>query len=149
LINVDGPAHARIRRLVQQAFTPASIQRLQSRVRDVVRQLLVRGAGKAGIDVVWEFAYPLPITVITGLMGVPEEERDAMKEWSGQTIEFMATPRPSEAVLLSSNAALVRLRERFGLLAGERRRQPRDDLVTALVRLCRRGTPGTDSRKRR
>ncbi|MBL9216804.1 MAG: cytochrome P450 [Opitutaceae bacterium] len=133
LINVDGADHSRLRRLVQQGFTPSAIGRLQERVRAVVRRLLAGLAGRPSADFVREFAYPLPITVITELMGIPEGERDAFKEWSGATVRFMATPRPSPEVLVHANDNLVRMRERFRQLAAERQAQPRDDLISALV----------------
>jgi cytochrome P450 len=133
LINVDGTDHSRLRRLVQQGFTPAAIARLQERVRAVVQRLLAAASARPEIDFIREFAYPLPITVITQMMGIPEEERDNFKEWSGTTVRFMATPRPSREVLLASNDALVRMRDRFRQLAAERQREPRDDLITALV----------------
>ncbi|MDB6168482.1 MAG: cytochrome [Verrucomicrobia bacterium] len=145
LINVDGGDHSRLRRLVQQGFTPAAIRRLQDRIRQVVRGILAQIAGRnEEVDVVRDLAYPLPITVITEMMGVPEEERDDFKLWSGKTVEFMATPRPSEDVLLASNAALVRLRNRFHTLTEERKAHPKDDLVTALVQAREAGDKLSD-----
>jgi len=133
LINVDGADHSRLRRLVQQGFTPSAIQKMQDQIRTLVRSILARTAEKPEMDVIRDLAYPLPITVITDLMGIPEGERDNFKLWSGKTVEFMATPRASEEVLLESNTGLVRLRERFRQLTEERRREPRADLITALV----------------
>jgi pimeloyl-[acyl-carrier protein] synthase len=133
LINVDGADHSRLRRLVQQGFTPAAIQRLQDRIRELVRSIIARAADMPEMDVVRDFAYPLPITVITELMGVPEAERGNFKTWSGNTVEFMATPRASEEVLLASNDGLVQLRQSFQRLTEERRQNPRADLITALV----------------
>ena len=144
LINVDGADHSRLRRLVQQGFTPTAIQRLQDRVRTVVLSILARAADRPEIDVVWDLAYPLPITVITEMMGIPEEARDNFKLWSGKTVEFMATPRPSPEVLLASNDALVRLRESFRQLTEERRAKPRSDLITALVQAQDAGDRLTD-----
>jgi cytochrome P450 len=133
LINTDGSDHSRLRRLVQQGFTPSAINRLQDKVRTVVRRLLTDLALRPQADFVREFAYPLPITVITEMMGIPATEHDAFKEWSGTVVRFMATPRPSEDVLLASNTALVAMRARFRELAEERRMQPRDDLISTLV----------------
>jgi cytochrome P450 len=133
LINVDGADHSRMRRLVQHGFTPAAIGRLKEKVRNVVGRLLGAAAGRQEIDFIREFAYPLPITVITELMGIPEADRNSFKEWSGAVVRFMATPRPTQATLLASNAALVQMRARFNELAQERKQQPRDDLISALV----------------
>ncbi|MDB6095460.1 MAG: cytochrome [Verrucomicrobia bacterium] len=145
LINVDGGDHSRLRRLVQQGFTPSAIRRLQDRIREIVRGILAKVALRNGeMDVVRDLAYPLPITVITEMMGVPEAERDDFKLWSSKTVEFMATPRPSQEVLLASNDALVRLRNRFHSLTDERKAHPKDDLVTALVQAREAGDKLTD-----
>lgn len=133
LINVDGADHSRLRRLVQQGFTPSAIQKLQDRIRTLIREILARAAEKPEMDVIRDLAYPLPITVITELMGIPEAERDNFKLWSGKTVEFMATPRATEEVLLGSNHGLVQMRERFRSLTEERRREPKADLITTLV----------------
>lgn len=144
LINVDGADHSRLRRLVQQGFTPSAIQKLQERIQTVVREILERAAQKPEMDVVWDLAYPLPITVITEMMGIPAEERDDFKRWSGKTVEFMATPRPSQEVLLGSNEGLVNLRESFRRLTKERQREPRSDLISALVQARDAGDKLTD-----
>jgi cytochrome P450 len=67
------------------------------------------------------------------MMGIPPEDRDNFKRWSGKTVEFMATPRASQDVLLGSNEGLVQLRESFRRITKERQSEPRADLVSALV----------------
>jgi cytochrome P450 len=134
LINVDGADHSRLRRLVQQGFTPSAIVRLQEQVRLVAQRTLAAAAERPSIDFVREFAYPLPITVITGMMGIPESQCDDFKAWTGTIVRFIATPRPSRDVLIASNDALVLMRECFRELAADRQRNPRDDLIGVLVR---------------
>ena len=133
LINVDPPDHTRLRVLVHKAFSPRVIERLRSHVQDIVNELLDRVEGARRMDVVQDLAYLLPVTVIAGMMGVPKEDRDKFKFWSGKIVEFMATPRPAPQVMLSSQAALLSLREYFRDIFANRRQEPQEDLISALV----------------
>jgi cytochrome P450 len=133
LINTDGVDHSRLRRLVQQGFSPSAISRLQDNVQGIVRRLLTDMALHPSVDFVREFAYLLPITVIAEMMGIPAKEHKSFKDWSGTVVRFMSTPRPSEETLLASNGALVEMRARFGELADERKAHPKEDLISTLV----------------
>jgi len=134
LINVDPPDHTRLRGLVHKAFTPRVIERLRSHVQEIVDGLLdqVQAAGR--MDVIADLSYPLPVTVIAELMGIPKNDHEQFKAWSGQIVEFMATPRPTPAILLRSQEALLALRSYFRHIFAEQQRQaPREDLISALV----------------
>ena len=85
------------------------------------------------MDVVRDLAYPLPVTVIAELMGVPAADHDRLKAWSGDIVKFMATARPEAEVLTLSQDALLSLRDYFRGILAARRRDPRDDLISALV----------------
>jgi cytochrome P450 len=89
LINVDGADHSRLRRLVQQGFTPSAIGRLQERIRAVARRALAVAAEKPSIDFVREFAYPLPITVITEMMGIPESQCDNFRHGPARSCDSL------------------------------------------------------------
>jgi len=82
MLFVDPPDHTRLRTLVNKAFTPAAVERLRPRVEEIVAGLLDRAAGAGAMDVVEELAYPLPVTVICELFGVPEADRDRFRAWS-------------------------------------------------------------------
>lgn len=95
LLNSDPPAHARLRRLVAPAFAPARIEALAPRVLAIADELLDRiaavGAGR--VDLLSEYAFPLPITVICELLGVPVADRADFREWSRIIVELSsATP---------------------------------------------------------
>ncbi|MEX0776870.1 MAG: cytochrome P450 [Phycisphaeraceae bacterium] len=133
LINVDPPDHTRIRRLVQQTFLPRTLDRLKPHVQAIVKELLDDASANRQMDVVRDLAYPLPVTVIAELMGIPAEERDQFKRWSGQIVEFQATPRISADVVGRSQKALLELRAYFRDICVQRRAEPREDLISLLV----------------
>ena len=133
LVNIDPPDHTRLRTLMQQAFTPRTVQRLADSIGQIVDELLERALGNDRVELVGDLAYPLPVTVIAELLGVPIDDRQQLREWSSATLEFMTTPRPSRAALLRSQEAMLALRELFRNLYVERRQQPDDRLVSALL----------------
>lgn len=144
LINVDPPDHERLRRLVQQAFRPSTLERLRPRIQAVIDELLdcVQSAGQ--MEMVRDFAYPLPITVIAELLGIPPASRGDFKRWSGAILEFQAVPRIDGQAVLRSQKALLELREYFRGIFEERRRSPRQDLISRFVALEEEGDKLTE-----
>lgn len=133
LINSDPPDHARMRRLVQSAFVPRVLERLRPQVQAITDELLDRVEPKSKLDIVRDLAFPLPITVIAELLGVPPQMREQFKAWSGGIVEFMATPNPSIETAKRSQRALLELHQFLREVFTQRRREPREDLITALV----------------
>jgi cytochrome P450 len=132
LLHLDPPDHTRLRRLVSSAFTRRRVEELAPRVQQVTDALLddladAATSGPGAVDLVAGFAYPLPITVICELLGVPEQGRDAFRRWS-RAIVGGPTTTPQDWVT-AATAMTGYVRE---LLAGARAR-PADDLLTALV----------------
>ena len=127
MLFVDPPDHTRLRSLVHKAFTPRMIQNLSARTEEITAQLLsdIQARGDEQIDLIEEFAFPVPITVISEMLGVPPEDRDKFKVWSDVVI------RPS-----GTDNAVVRLMEMaqyIGEMIDERREDPRDDILSGLV----------------
>ena len=90
----DPPDHDRLRRLVSRAFTPRRIERLEPRVREIADGLLDAMAAAGGeVDLISAFAFPLPVTVICELLGVPVEDRDTFRRW---TNDMLGSPRTEE-----------------------------------------------------
>ncbi|MBZ0297847.1 MAG: cytochrome P450 [Anaerolineae bacterium] len=133
LINVDPPAHTRMRQLVHQAFTPRTIRKMAGYVETIVDSLIRDVIDQGQMDIIWDFSYPLPVRVIAELMGIPLEDHERFKAWSGKIVEFMATPKPQPEVLLGSQAALMELQQYFRDIFRQRRASPQDDLISALV----------------
>ncbi|HEX4119068.1 MAG TPA: cytochrome P450 [Verrucomicrobiae bacterium] len=139
LINVDPPDHTRLRRLAQKTFLPRTLERLRPRVEKIANDLVSEFEAGGKMDVVRDFAYPLPITVIAELLGVPAADRDNLKHWSGAILEFQAVPRTDGEIVLRSQKALLELREYFCGIFAERKRQPQEDLISELVAVEEQG----------
>src|SRR5262249_39481306 len=77
----DPPVHTRLRGLVNQAFTPRTVELLRPQIAEIAEQLLDQARGPR-IDLIRDFAFPLPIIVIAQLLGVPPDDRDRIKAWS-------------------------------------------------------------------
>ncbi|MFG1795779.1 cytochrome P450 [Nocardia sp. NPDC049149] len=129
MLNSDPPRHTRLRRIVSSAFTPARVAALRPRVVEISDGLLDQMArsGPAPVDLIEEYAAPIPITVICELLGVPVADRKTFREWTNTVIDVVVSD--PEAVARDSRSL-----ERYvhGLVE-ERRRSPRDDLISALV----------------
>jgi cytochrome P450 len=129
LISTDPPRHRQLRNLVTQAFTPRAVEALAPRIAQIVDELLAVVAENGEMDVIHDLAYPLPVIVIAEMLGVPPEERAMFKRWSD---EVVSTPADFENVELSS--AHYEMGAYFYGLLEQRRTNPRDDLISALVR---------------
>ena len=132
MLFVDPPDHTRLRTLVNKAFTPAAIGRLRSRVEDLTAQLLDRVADAGELDLVDDLAYPLPVTVICELLGVPAQDQTRFRAWSGALVHLL-DPLVATDTLQQALAARTALRSYLGALVAERRTYPAEDLLTALV----------------
>jgi len=129
MLNKDGEDHRRLRRLVTKAFTPRMVERLRPRVLEIADELIDRVESRGRMDLVEEFAFPLPITVIAELLGVPAADRDRFREWSNAIV----TPALSEEGLARFGELMQEFVDYLHALFEERRREPGDDLISALV----------------
>jgi cytochrome P450 len=127
LLNMDPPDHTRIRRLVSRAFTPRHVEQLREPIRRTAHELLDAIEPQGRADLIPTFAAPLPITVISDLLGVPPADRPGFRDWA----DILNSPDPAEP---------SRVRETVGsmlaffteLIAGKRT-SPADDLLSALI----------------
>src|SRR5262245_40013621 len=88
LLNTDPPRHRHLRDLVNQAFTPRAVSRLKPRIEAITRDLLDRVADQREFDLVRDLAYPLPVTVVAELLGVPAADRARFGAWAAQIIRL-------------------------------------------------------------
>lgn len=132
----DPPEHTRLRGLVNQAFTPRMIRRLEGRITEIAHELLDSILARRQVDLVEALTYPLPVVVIAEMIGVPIDDRDRFKEWSDALVENLGggilTP-PSEEVIKKEVRIIEAMRDYFAALVEERRRAPREDLLSGLV----------------
>src|SRR3954470_21308105 len=93
MLSADPPEHTRLRRLVNKVFTAGRIEALRPRVQEIANDLVDRlDGGRA--DLIADFAFPLPITVICELLGVPLDDQDQFREWSNAIVASVATGAP-------------------------------------------------------
>ena len=137
--NTDPPEHTRVRKLVNKAFTSRVVEGMRPRVQQIVDDLLDEAENDGAIEVIRDFAYPLPAIVIAETLGVPAEDRDQFKEWSDDIVAFHGTGRPHVETILKSTEALLETKEWLLELIEARRQQPQDDLISALVAAEERG----------
>jgi len=128
----DPPDHTRLRDLVNKAFTPRVVERLRTRIREIVDELLDEVEERGEMDVITDFAYPLPVRVIAEMLGVPPEDRDRFKGWS-RGVAPILDPDLDEATFVRVAEAGLALAAYFDGLVSERRAHPRTDLVSELI----------------
>jgi pimeloyl-[acyl-carrier protein] synthase len=133
LLFIDPPRHTRLRALVNKAFTPRVIGRLRSRITEIVDQLLDEVEGKAGMDVISSFAYPLPVRVICEMLGVPREDQGRIREWS-RKIAPILDPFVTAETQASIEEAESYLEPYWDELIEDRRADLREDLLSELIR---------------
>ncbi|MDT5324033.1 MAG: cholest-4-en-3-one 26-monooxygenase [Mycobacterium sp.] len=140
LLNMDAPHHTHLRKIVSRAFTPRAVERLRAelkqRAENIVKEAVEKGSG----DFVEQVSCELPLQAIAGLMGVPQEDRKKLFDWSNQLVgdqdpEFAANDG------LTASAELMM----YGMqMAAERAEKPGEDLVTKLVQADVEGHKLTD-----
>ncbi|MCG5218227.1 cytochrome P450 family protein [Streptosporangium sp. KLBMP 9127] len=141
LLGIDPPDHTRLRGLVAKAFTPRRVEALRPRIQEIADELLDGIEGRDEADLIEAFAFPLPIIVICELLGVPAEDQADFREWTSILTVPDLSPERQElrrATARTFNAYLN------GIFA-ERRAEPRDDLISALVAVRDGETPLSDA----
>jgi cholest-4-en-3-one 26-monooxygenase len=136
MISMDDPEHQRRRSLVNRGFTPKRVAAHQPMMRQLCRQIINGVCEQGSCDFVWDIAARLPLYVIAELMGYEPDVYDDLLRWSeeimGPTSAEMVTPEQIAKVLQSTNRAIEEFNEaQLGIIA-DRRKHPRDDVITTL-----------------
>jgi cytochrome P450 len=131
MLDTDPPDHERLRSLVQKAFTPRLIERMRPRVQAIADALLDAVQERGEMDLIDDYAFPLPITVIAELLGVPAEDRNKFREWSNAAVSGDTTQEYLEKILLPHMQAFT---DYLRAMFEEKRKNPKDDLISGLVR---------------
>lgn len=129
LLTMDGEDHRRVRQLVAKAFTPRMVERLRPRIEEIADDLVDRVAAEGRMELVDDFAFPLPIIVIAELLGIPAEDRDRFRVWSNSFLLPPLTDELREQFLRHTDEFVAYL----DVLFAKRRAEPSDDLLSALV----------------
>lgn len=128
----DPPEHSRIRKVVARAFTPAALAGYEPRVEQAIDDLFEKASAKGRMDLIGDFGYVLPMTVIAVMLGVPPSDRDLFVRWSAGVSQSLEPYSPPDLVNHASKL-VDEFKAYLGNLANERRRKPGDDLMTMLV----------------
>jgi cytochrome P450 len=132
ILNLDPPDHTRLRRLVSQAFTPTAIERLRPSIQSMVDVVLDRAAERGSMELIDELAFPVPFQVISALLDMPTERADELRDWS-QAITAAIEPTATLTDLDTAEAALAQLIPYLVTIIEQRRSNPGDDLLSALL----------------
>jgi pimeloyl-[acyl-carrier protein] synthase len=135
MLDRDPPDHTRLRGLVNKAFTPRVVEKLRPDIQDIVDSLLAKVQDTHSMDLMEEFAFPIPVIVICQMLGVPVEDRERFKKWGldiARGLDSIMLP-PDSDVVRRSTQARQELAEYFRQLIAQRRRSPREDLLSGLI----------------
>ncbi|HEX9532477.1 MAG TPA: cytochrome P450 [bacterium] len=134
----EPPKHTRLRSLMVKAFTSSRVERLRAKIQHVVDALIDRVADRGRMDLLVEFAEPIPVAVIGELLGVPEEDRHLLRPWSAKIVKLYELGYTDDQAR-AANQAVVEFSAYVKNLAHQRQQQPRDDLISVLVRVEEHG----------
>jgi cholest-4-en-3-one 26-monooxygenase len=131
MLNMDPPMHTRYRRLINKGFTPRMVSELESTMRKRTREIIDRVADRGGCDFVVDVASELPLQVIADLMGVPQDDRHKLFDWSNRMIgaedpEYGVTEEMAQHASMELYAYASQLAE-------QKRADPKDDLISVLT----------------
>jgi cytochrome P450 len=140
MLQQDPPDHTRLRGLVVKAFTARRVEDMRPRIQEVVDQTLDRGAAQGHMDLIEDFAFRLPVTIICDMLGIPEEFREAFYSGSRDGGRILDPVPMTPAEIAQGNAANQMAQMYFQQLFELRRKNPGDDLTTQLVQAEENGS---------
>ena len=132
ILNVDPPDHTRLRRLVSKAFTPKMVHELRPRIQALVDDALGSMAARGKADLISDLAFPLPFTVISEMLGMPDGNRDEVRGWSHtltKTLDPILSPEEVDAALVAASNMQAHVQD----VLAWKRDHPADDLLTGLL----------------
>lgn len=133
LLHSDPPDHTRMRALVTKEFSSALVEKMKFRIQEVVDRLIDAVVGKRHMDLVTEFASPLPIGVIAEILGVPASDHYLFSAWADDLLSFQGVNNPRESDLFRAQKAIMEMRPYITAMLEERRRKPVEDLMSKFV----------------
>jgi hypothetical protein len=139
----SGDAHTRLRKLIMKVFTPRAVRALAPRIEGLVAELLAPSLERGSMEVISELAYPLPATVICELLGIPAADRERNRAWAAATA-LTIDPMCTDAHIKTAAAAMEEWDAYIRALLAERRRNPGDALLDAMLGVEEDGTTLTE-----
>jgi cytochrome P450 len=136
MLNADPPEHTRLRRITSQAFAPRRLEAQRPRVAQIVDDLLDKVIPHGQSDLMHDFAIPLPMTVISELLGIPELEQERVLDWTQVIRTAGSFGRGPEEDRAAVQEAQLHLHNYLSDLVLAKRRDPADDIISALIESC-------------
>jgi cytochrome P450 len=133
LIFMDPPEHTRLRKLLNKGFSPAAIEQLRPQVENLVDRMLAPLKSGMEIDLLSAFAYPMPVSVISEMMGVPEALHGTFADWSRAIALFRGSPNRTVEHARAAQEAMLQLTNYFRKTVAERKRNKGNDLISLLI----------------
>lgn len=144
MIFIDPPEHTRMRKLMNKGFSQSAAEALRPQVENIVDKILNRLNDVSEADLVKELCYPMPVRVISELLGVPETMHDAFLRWSAAIAEFNGSPHRTVEHAQNAQNAVLALTDFFRKAVAERRRNKGSDLISLLIDIEEEGDALTE-----
>lgn len=132
MLFADAPYHTQLKGLVNKAFTPRVVEGMQAHIQEIVDELLAAVQPKGQMDIIHDFAFPLPVTVIAELLGLPREEHDKFKKWSDDFVAVLGAGHRAADLMEKARQSIIQYSDYVGALQAQHDRQPKDDLLGRL-----------------
>jgi cytochrome P450 len=132
LLSLEPPDHTRLRKLVGKAFSPNVVERLRPQTQEIVDKLIDNVQETGRIDIISNLARPVPVQVISTMLGIPEAIQDQVYQWAND-LSGILDPFNSLETLVYMNQVIQKFSDCFRELIAEREKQPQPDLISALI----------------
>jgi cytochrome P450 len=133
LIFMDAPEHTRLRKLLNKGFAPAAVEGLRPQIEAIVDGMLKPLQRGSTVEIMQEFANPMPVRIISEMLGVPQELHDTFVNWSRAIAVFRGNPERTVEQARAAQDALIAMTEFFRQAVAERRRNKGNDLISLLI----------------
>ena len=133
MLNLDPPNHTRLRGLVNKAFTAAVVQRMEPRIQTIADGLIDKVLRRGQMDLIDDYAFPLPITVIAELLGIPPRDRLRFRNWSHAFVTPSANLQRNRQKFEKTGQIMADFTGYLQQIFAERRAEPREDLISSLI----------------
>ncbi len=133
MIFMDPPEHTRLRKLLNKGFSPAAIEGLRPQIEAIVDRMLKPLQRGSEVELMREFANPMPVRIISEMLGIPQELHDTFVNWSRAIAVFRGSPDRTVEQARAAQDALIELTDFFRKTVAERRRNKGNDLISLLI----------------
>jgi cytochrome P450 len=136
LLNTDPPYHRKLRSIVDTLFVPIEIAKLEPRIENIANELIdnIIKKDNTTMDLITDFAYPLPATVIAELLGVPSEDRDTFRQWADNIVSLEITSDSDIDSIRKANKTVTDMDIYFNKLIEKKKKMPTNDLISHIIK---------------